>query len=160
MFLVILRPVEETHYNHFFIIGNFGIIYVPAFTHEGKVFFGCTPFEIFVCFKVTLNVFNNRGCRCGFCFPCVGFPQVFDDFTKVRQYDVPEKRVCIWIVAIPLTYISMSAMYFSKAGCLIISHSRRWLKCLFLRNSTVSSSSFSTDRSASAVFLVSVIPSR
>ena len=39
-----------------------------------------------------------------------------------------ELRVCIWLAAIPLTYISMSAMYFSKAGFLIISHSRRWLK--------------------------------
>ncbi len=91
MFLVILRPVEETHYNYFFIIGNYGIIYVPAFTHEGKVFFRCTPFEIFVCFEVTFNVLNNRGCRCGFCFPCVGFSQVFDDFAEVRLYDMPEK---------------------------------------------------------------------
>ncbi len=65
MFLVILRPVEETHYNHFFIIGNFGIIYVPAFIHEEKVFFGCAPFEIFVCFEISLNVLNNRGYRGG-----------------------------------------------------------------------------------------------
>ena len=102
MFLIILRPTEETHYNHLFLIGDFGVIYVPAFAHEGKVFFDCAAFELFVRFKVALHVLDNRGYRRGFCLPGMGLPQVFDNLAEVRLYDMPEKLVFVHITGVQL----------------------------------------------------------